>query len=306
MRRYINRRTEVKVAHHPRSPSLASRIRPWYARLGVELTVQPNPSIRRRTSRNGKVFQGMLVAVAIFAVGCCSSNLARYGAAKTQIGAFSEALEMFRASCGRYPTTGEGLAALVVCPTNVPPDHWRQYLDAIPLDPWSHPYVYRLPGRHNTKSFDIYSCGADGITRSAGDDYDDVNNWNPASPRDPDRKSNLASLEWFGGAFFLSLLALVYCWRIAKPVGNLHGLAAVTWVLGVATLDYSIHFLGLSELAAGRIERSLLVSLVIAGALAISGLRRGCRISRVCGWSLALLLLLFLFLVLFMPRLAGV
>jgi general secretion pathway protein G len=92
-------------------------------------------------------------------------------------------LSAFEVDFGRYPTTAEGLAALMTCPTNIPSSQWHgPYLYKAPLDPWGHEYVYRYPGIHNTNSYDIYSCGFDGISKSSGEDLDDINNWDPSSP----------------------------------------------------------------------------------------------------------------------------
>ncbi|MGA2544775.1 MAG: type II secretion system protein GspG [Verrucomicrobiota bacterium] len=104
--------------------------------------------------------------------------------ARTDLANFSFALKMFDDECGRYPTTAEGLDALIHRPPNVPTEKWRKYLDVarMPMDPWGHPYVYRCPGVHNTNLFDIYSCGPDGKSKSGGGDPDDINNWNPNSP----------------------------------------------------------------------------------------------------------------------------
>ena len=100
-------------------------------------------------------------------------------------GGLKNTLEMFRIDCGRYPTSEEGFKALLTPPTNNPAGHWQgPYFDPpeIPLDLWRDPYVYRCPGIHNTNLYDLYSCGPDGISKSGGDDLDDINNWDPLSP----------------------------------------------------------------------------------------------------------------------------
>jgi hypothetical protein len=96
------------------------------------------------------------------------------------------ALDNFSNDCSRYPTTSEGFKALLICPTNIPAGKWHgPYFDppVIPQDPWGNGYVYRCPGVHNTNGYDLYSCGFDGISKSGGDDLDDINNWDPSSPR---------------------------------------------------------------------------------------------------------------------------
>ena len=83
---------------------------------------------------------------------------------------------MYELDNGRYPTTEQGLKALVVEPTTSPvPNNWSgSYLKKkkIPKDPWGNPYVYGNPGTHNTEGYDLYSYGPDGVE---GDD--DIVNW---------------------------------------------------------------------------------------------------------------------------------
>jgi general secretion pathway protein G len=99
------------------------------------------------------------------------------------LGGLKTALDHFKIDCGRYPTTSEGFAGMVNCPTNFSGGKWSgPYLDAIPIDPWGNVYVYSCPGIHNTNGYDLYSCGYDGISKSGGDDLDDINNWDPHSP----------------------------------------------------------------------------------------------------------------------------
>lgn len=94
------------------------------------------------------------------------------------------ALGMFKVDCGRYPTTEEGLNALIVRPARIPVADWRgPYFDPpqLPKDPWDHDYIYRCPGIRNLNGFDLFSCGPDGVSKTGGDDADDINNWDPAS-----------------------------------------------------------------------------------------------------------------------------
>jgi general secretion pathway protein G len=99
------------------------------------------------------------------------SEQAKATAAKTDISTFKGALERFELDAGRYPTTEEGLNALVVQPNGV--SAWHKQLDSVPVDPWKNPYNYRFPGQHNTDSYDVWSNGPDG--REGG--TDDVDNW---------------------------------------------------------------------------------------------------------------------------------
>jgi general secretion pathway protein G len=102
------------------------------------------------------------------------SEQARITAAKTQISQFEVALDAFEIDVGRYPTTPEGLRALVEKPT-ADSDGWLQpYLRRdVPKDPWGNEYVYRYPGQYNEDGYDLYSLGPD---RKLGGD-DDITNW---------------------------------------------------------------------------------------------------------------------------------
>ena len=61
-----------------------------------------------------------------------------------------------------FPTTDQGLEALVKKPTTEPqPRKWRQQMETVPLDPWGTPYQYQNPGRRNPSGFDLYSWGPD-------------------------------------------------------------------------------------------------------------------------------------------------
>ena len=88
-------------------------------------------------------------------------------AARIQIQSFGSALDLFNLDTGRYPTTGEGLTALVQFPGTIPA--WNgPYLkgSVVPNDPWGKPYVYRSPGEHGP--YDIMSYGSDGQEGGTG------------------------------------------------------------------------------------------------------------------------------------------
>ncbi|MBV8782112.1 MAG: type II secretion system major pseudopilin GspG [Phycisphaerae bacterium] len=84
---------------------------------------------------------------------------AKITATKTQISSIKSALELFEHDNGRFPTSDEGLAALVNKPGDLP--NWHSYMDAVPNDGWGNPFVYRFPGT-NGKDYDIISYGPDG------------------------------------------------------------------------------------------------------------------------------------------------
>jgi len=94
--------------------------------------------------------------------------------AKSQLQSFSKALDAYRLDMGHYPSTEEGLEALVSAPA-ANNEKWRgPYLSKkVPLDPWGNPYIYRNPGTN--AEFDVISLGADGKPGGSGDNADLTN-----------------------------------------------------------------------------------------------------------------------------------
>ncbi len=105
-------------------------------------------------------------------VGKSNVNIAR-----AQIDSLGKALDTYRLDVGAYPTTDQGLQALITKPDGV--DRWAgPYLQKqIPPDPWSRPYHYKAPGDHG--DFDLYTYGADGQPGGTGENVD-VDNWEVA------------------------------------------------------------------------------------------------------------------------------
>ncbi len=102
------------------------------------------------------------------------SKQAKIAAAKADINAnLSTVLDMYELDNGTYPSTEQGLKALMTKPGSAPvPDSWNgPYVKKIPLDPWERLYVYRSPGLHN-QDYDLSSLGPDGIESA-----DDITNW---------------------------------------------------------------------------------------------------------------------------------
>jgi general secretion pathway protein G len=85
-----------------------------------------------------------------------------------QMSAIAAALDAFESDNGRYP---KALDDLTVQPTDCP--NWHQHMQAVPLDPWRHHYIYDVPGKHRSNSYDLSSMGMDG--KVGGDD--DIVNW---------------------------------------------------------------------------------------------------------------------------------
>ncbi len=100
---------------------------------------------------------------------------ARIVKAKQDIANISTALKLYKLDNFTYPTTEQGLEALVKKPTQPPvPKHWKPYLKQLPKDPWGRPYLYVSPGEHG--DFDLYTLGADGQEGGEGANAD-TGNW---------------------------------------------------------------------------------------------------------------------------------
>lgn len=102
---------------------------------------------------------------------------ARMIAAKQDIASVMQALKLYKLDNQRYPTTDQGLQALVSKPNTPPvPINWKNsgYLDKLPLDPWGNPYQYLFPGVHG--ELDVFSFGADGAVGGEGNDAD-IGSW---------------------------------------------------------------------------------------------------------------------------------
>jgi len=98
-------------------------------------------------------------------------------AAKADVAAIVQALKLYRLDNGNYPTTDQGLIALVQKPTTAPiPPNWKQggYLDKLPRDPWGSDYQYLSPGVRG--EIDVFSLGADRARGGEGNSAD-IGNW---------------------------------------------------------------------------------------------------------------------------------
>ena len=97
-------------------------------------------------------------------------------AAQSDIRGIENALKLYRLDNFSYPTSEQGLEALVRQPTDPNIRNWKQYLDRLPSDPWGNPYLYLNPG--NNGEIDIYTLGRDGRPGGEGEDAD-IGNWEP-------------------------------------------------------------------------------------------------------------------------------
>lgn len=92
---------------------------------------------------------------------------ARVVKAKQDVLSIQNALDLYKLDNGTYPTTDQGLMALVEKPTSNPtPRDWKQYLKSLPKDPWSRDYLYLNPGEHS--EVDVFTYGASGQPGGTG------------------------------------------------------------------------------------------------------------------------------------------
>jgi general secretion pathway protein G len=115
-----------------------------------------------------------LVGLAIFP----QIDKARVNTTRTQITMLDGALEAYRMDNANFPTTEQGLSALVTPPPDARNAQPGGYLRErrVPQDPWGHPFQYEFPGSHNTYSYDLWSYGADGNPGGEGVNAD-IGNW---------------------------------------------------------------------------------------------------------------------------------
>jgi general secretion pathway protein G len=154
------------------------------ASVGVTLFSHMQISSRKspRASLRAFTLLEILVVLAIIGllVGLAVTNLDRlFGKNQGEVArlfvnsSMKVPLMTYRIDMGGYPTTAEGLQALVSAPANRA-DSWKgPYLEKLPLDPWQEPYIYRYPGVKNKDGYDLFSKGADKAEGSA----DDIGNW---------------------------------------------------------------------------------------------------------------------------------
>jgi len=122
------------------------------------------------------VIIGMLVTVAAVKF-LPQMGTSRIVAARAQMDAYKKGLDLYELNNTFYPSTDQGLAALIAMPTTAPaPGNWRgPYVEgsSIRKDPWGRDYVYKNPGVKNPSGYDLYSWGPDGVEGNE----DDIGNW---------------------------------------------------------------------------------------------------------------------------------
>ena len=176
----------MKIIHFNRHQQ-TSRMQSFAARMRQSLRealrfITPLPiQSQRQHSQAGFTLIEIMVVIAI--IGILATLIvpkimgrpdeARVTAAKHDLATMSQALKLYRLDIGSYPTTEQGLNALVERPTSEPvPQNWKVggYLDRLPNDPWGKPYQYTNPGTKG--EIDLYSFGADGKPGGAALDAD--------------------------------------------------------------------------------------------------------------------------------------
>ena len=137
-----------------------------------------------RALRRGFTLLEIMIALAILGllVGLAVTNLdSIFGDAQTSTAklfvreSIKLPLTSYRIKMGDYPSTAEGLQALITAPSGKEGQWTGPYFSdsKIPLDPWGEPYIYRYPGVHNKNGYDIFSKGPDKTEGTA----DDIGNW---------------------------------------------------------------------------------------------------------------------------------
>ena len=149
------------------------------------LLTQSNVQPTRRTSRRTPGFTLIELMVVLVIIGVLAALIvpnvldraddARVTAARTDVNNLMQAVKLYRLDNQRYPTTQQGLQALVTKPTvGASPPNWKPYLDKLPSDPWGRAYQYSSPGLKG--EVDIYSFGADGVIGGEGKNAD-IGSW---------------------------------------------------------------------------------------------------------------------------------
>jgi general secretion pathway protein G len=148
----------------------------------------PQAAALRARSHDSRGFTLIEIMVVVIIIGLLAAVIvpqvvdkvdqARVTKAKQDIQSLETALTMFRLDNSKYPTTDQGLAALVTQPTDPSIKHWRPggYLQRVSKDPWGNEYQYVYPGTHG-KEYDLFTLGADGQPGGDGTNAD-IGNWN--------------------------------------------------------------------------------------------------------------------------------
>jgi len=136
--------------------------------------------MRKRTNQSAFTLLEIMIVVSIIVIllGLAISRIgnptgfAKQTAVRADVQAIGTQLMQYEAMNGFYPTTEQGLQALVTQPQNDPrPTRWYQLFRELPKDPWGSDYIYRDPGLKNPSGYDLYSAGPDRQADTADDDW---------------------------------------------------------------------------------------------------------------------------------------
>jgi general secretion pathway protein G len=148
------------------------------------MQIESKRTLRQRVQRGFTLVEIMVVVVIIGILGALvvpkllgRTGESRVTAARVDISTLMQALKLYKLDNQRYPTTEQGLQALIQRPTGGPAaTGWKEggYLERLPKDPWGNQYQYLSPGIHG--EVDIFSFGADGQPGGTGEDAD-IGSW---------------------------------------------------------------------------------------------------------------------------------
>lgn len=149
-------------------------------------TTNPVSSTTRLTEMRTKIKQQaftlleimLVVSIIVIILGVAISKLkgttdvAKAMRVQADLQTIKTQLQLYESMNGFYPTTEQGLQALVSQPQNDPqPARWYQLFNKLPKDPWNNDYIYRNPGLKNSGGYDLYSAGPDRQADTSDDDW---------------------------------------------------------------------------------------------------------------------------------------
>ena len=137
-----------------------------------------HPALSKIRRRAGFTLLEMVIVLGIIAV-LMGGSIALIGKVKdgaklqrvgADFNAISSSLEIYHNNAGFYPSSQQGLKALVSRPSGTPaPKRWTSVCKSVPLDPWGKEYGYRFPGKKDNQTFEIFSSGPDGMDNTSDD-----------------------------------------------------------------------------------------------------------------------------------------